>query len=122
MMRRLVPATLFTAVILLGAAPAAVADPGNGNGQSTFPMICDGMPVHLTIGGGVWSAATVDETDEKFLPNATRFQVLDAETGEVLYEEVDRKAQKEHSDASTCVDMWEEDGTLYVFTVHGKKR
>jgi hypothetical protein len=85
-------------------------------------MECDGEWVTLTIGGGTWSAAHVDETKERFIPELTQFQIVELSSGEVLYEEVDRKGSSDHSGDSVCVLAWEEDGSQLVFTVYGKKR
>jgi hypothetical protein len=122
MLQRLASTSILAAFIVASLSLPAYATPGGGKGQSTFPMECDAEMVTLTIGGGIWSAAYVSETEERFIPELTRFQVVDPSSGEVVYEEVDRKGSSDHSLESVCVLTWEEDGSQLTFTVFGKKR
>jgi hypothetical protein len=117
MLRR---ATLTTSIVLLavlaGAGPSA-ADPGNGQGQATFPMVCDGELETLTIGGGAWAAADLGSSGGKLIPKATHFSIHD-DAGSVLHEEHDVK--RGYRGGSSCVDEFEMDGLRYEFVVEGK--
>jgi hypothetical protein len=119
-MRRLIIAPTLAAV-LAGSLTTALAAPGNGTGQSSFPMTCDGVTVTFTIASGNWSAAYVSETGEHFLPKGTYFAVTDLATGELLYEELDAKPSADKADV-TCTDAFEDGGVLITFEVYGKLR
>lgn len=71
-MRRLITGSILAAAIVGGSVTQAVALSGAGSGPYTFPMVCDGKPVMLTIASGVWSAAYVRETGMRFLPTIGR--------------------------------------------------
>ena len=118
-MRRCITIAAMAAGIVAGPAASAHAAPGGGAGQYTFPMVCDGEVVTLTIASGGWSAAHVRETGQRLVPKGTEFTVTDPATGEVWYEESDMKPSAEKKAGSTCVDAWEDEGALLTFTVHG---
>lgn len=120
-MRRLIIAPILAAGILGGALTTALAAPGSGTGQSSFPMVCDGVTVTFTIASGNWSAAYVSETGEHFLPKGTYFAVTDVATGELLYEELDAKPSAGKAEV-TCTDAFEDAGVLITFEVYGKLR
>ena len=120
-MRRLVTGSILATAIVGGTFAQAAAVPGHGVGQATFPMVCDGAPVTLTIGGGTWSAAYVRETGGRFLPKGTRLVISDLATGAVVYEHSDMKNAAGRS-GSTCIDVAQEDGMQVTFVVYGKLR
>jgi hypothetical protein len=117
-MRLAAAAAVMTAAL---AAPASAA-PGGGEGQTTFPMMCDGEAVTLTIGGGTWAAAYVAESGRRFLPKATLLQVVDVETGEVLDEILDAKPSAARTATTACQDVSTDGALRYIFTVKGKVR
>lgn len=116
-MRRSVLTTSVVILALLASASPAAADPGNGHGQETFAMVCDGELRTLTVGGGSWAAADLGESGGKFIPKATHFTIHDA-AGVVLHEEHDVKNAA--SSDSSCIDALEIDGLWYRFEVEGK--
>lgn len=119
-MRRLISIVLAAGVVV-GASEPARALVGDGTGQYTFPMVCDGQTVTLTIASGRWAAAYVWETGERFVPKGTSLAVHDLETGEMLFEEADLKPSVSET-GSTCVDVWEDGGALVTFQVFGKMK
>jgi hypothetical protein len=121
-MRRTVTVLALAAVLLAGLAAPAAAIPGNGTGQYSFPLICDGRLVTLTIGSGDWSAAYVHETGGRFIPRATHVLVTDIETGEVLFEEHDVKHANRKGSESECTEVYDVDGMRVMFVVEGKLR
>ena len=116
-MRRSILMTSVVILSLFAAASPAAADPGNGHGQATFPMVCDGELRTLTVGGGSWAAADLGESGGKFIPKATHFTIHD-DAGILLHEEHDVK--KATGNDSSCVDAFEIDGLRYRFVVEGK--
>lgn len=121
-MRRLTIVPALAAVFVLGIVGPAVARPGNGEGQSTFQMVCDGTLSTLTVGGGSWSAAHVQETGRKFIPRATHLLAHDEETGTVLFEEHDVKPSAGNGPMSVCIEELRMDGMHITFTVEGTLR
>jgi hypothetical protein len=119
MLRRLTLTTTFAIVAVLGGATPGTADPGNGHGQATFPMVCDGELSTLTVGGGSWAAADLGDSHGKFIPEETHFSIHDG-SGELLYEEHDAKRGGGKPSPSSCVDEFELDGLRYRFVVEGK--
>lgn len=116
-MRRSVLTTSVVILALFASASPAAADPGNGHGQETFAMVCDGELRILTVGGGSWAAADLGESGGKFIPKATHFTIHDG-AGVVLHEEHDVK--KAAGSDSSCIDALEIDGLWYRFEVEGK--
>ncbi len=119
-MRRSILVPTLTFAFLLAAATPALADPGKGSGQASFPMVCDGRVSTLTVGGGLWAAAHVHETGRTFIPRATHFYVEDADTGELLFEEHDVKNAAAKGSSSVCVDELYVDGMHFTFIVEGE--
>jgi hypothetical protein len=121
-MRRLRSIPFVAAAISAAIALPASAAPGGGSGQSTFAMTCNGEVVTLSIGGGIWSAAYVEDTKDRFIPEVTHVQVFDTESGEVVFEEVDGKGSADTGHGAICVMSWEEEGSVVVFSVYGKQK
>jgi hypothetical protein len=119
--RRRIAGAIAAAIALgiLGMGTPASADPGDPQGNvASFPMVCDGEPVGLRVGGGPWSAAHVTSSKETFVPIATYVSMRDAATLELLYEESDAKG-KPRGGSARCVDEFTADGVLITFVVHG---
>ena len=119
-MRRLTILAAVTAALVASSVVPASAVPGNGTGQTTFPIRCGGRTLTLTIANGGWSAAYVGETGQRFIPKATYVSVVDAETGEVLLEEADVKPGAAEQSNLSCTDAAPDDGLIVTFTVHGR--
>lgn len=122
MMRRLLTIWILAAAVLAAFALPASAAPGNGSAQSTFEMTCDEEVVTLSIGGGIWSAAYVEETKGRFIPELTLVQVMEAGSGTVVFEEMDGKGSVNSGRNSVCVMSWDEEGSVVVFSVFGKMK
>lgn len=120
-MRRLITIVALATGIVAGPATPAPALIGDGAGQYTFAMVCDGQQVTLTIASGRWSAAYVWETGGRFIPKGTVVAVRDAQTGELLFEESDLKPSASDTQ-STCIDAWQDEGVVITFVVVGKMK
>jgi hypothetical protein len=121
-MRRILTGSALAALLVVGLAGPAAAVPGNGTGQSTFPLLCEGRLLTLTIGGGNWSAAYVHETGGRFVLRATHVLVTDIETGDVVFEEHDVKNSARKGPLTECTDVYEVDGVRVVFVAEGTLR
>jgi hypothetical protein len=119
-MRRFIILTAVTAALAAGSIAPASAVPGNGTGQSTFPIRCGTRVVHLTIANGTWSAAYVQETGQRFVPKATYVTVTDAKTGEILFQEADVKPGAAKQSNLGCVDSVPDSGVIVTFIVRGR--
>jgi hypothetical protein len=119
MLRRLTLTATFAITCVIAGATPGTADPGNGHGQTTFPMVCDGKLSALTVGGGSWAAADLGDSHGTFIPQQTYFSIHDG-SGELLYEEHDAKRGGGKPSTSSCVDEFEMDGLHYRFVVEGK--
>jgi hypothetical protein len=121
MRRSLFVLSLIAGWLVAGPTPAW-ATPGNGAGQATFVMVCDGAPATLTVGGGSWSAAYLHEANARFIPYSTSFSISDEATGHVLHEEHDVKHANGNGPTSVCVEEFVVDGLRFEFVVRGKIR
>jgi hypothetical protein len=119
-MRRFIILTAVTAALAAASIAPASAVPGNGTGQSTFPIRCGARVVHLTIANGTWSAAYVQETGQRFIPKATYVTVTDAQTGEILFQEADVKPGAAKQSNLGCVDSVPDAGVIVTFIVRGR--
>jgi hypothetical protein len=119
-MRRLAISAALTAALMACSVVPASADPGNGTGQSTFPIRCGERTLTLTIANGTWSAAYVNETGQRFIPKATYVTIVDAATGEVLLREADVKPGAATQSNLSCTDASLDDGVIVTFTVRGR--
>ena len=119
-MRRLATLAAVTAALVAATVAPASADPGGGAGQTTFPIRCGVHVVHLTIANGGWSAAYVQETGQRFIPKATYVSVVDASTGELLFEEIDAKPNAARQSNLECVEAMLDGDVLVTFRVHGR--
>lgn len=118
-MRRFITTVAMATGAVVALSVPAWAVPGGGAGQYTFPMVCDGQTVTLTIGSGRWAAAYVLETSDRFVPIGTSVSVTDLATGETLFSEQDLKPSVDDKADTTCVDGSEGDGVSVVFEVYG---
>jgi hypothetical protein len=119
-MRRLMILAAATACLVVAGVAPATAVPGQGTGQATFAIRCDGRLLTFTIANGTWSAAYVHETGQRFIPKATRASVVDATTGDVLFEEIDAKPGSAQQSNLRCVDAFPDDGLIVTFVVRGR--
>jgi hypothetical protein len=120
MIRRAALTAVLAATFAIGSVAPALAAPGNGAGQATFPIRCGGRVLTFTIASGTWSAAYVRETGQRFIPKATYVSIVDAATGEVVFEEADVKPGAEKRSNVVCVDAAPDDGLIVTFAVHGR--
>lgn len=119
-MKRFIALAAISAALVGAAAVPALAVPGGGTGQTTFPIRCGRQVVTLTIANGTWSAAYVSETGERFIPKATYFSIVDATTGEVVFEEIDEKPNALRQSNLDCVESFPDEGLLVTFVVRGR--
>jgi len=120
MIRRAALTAALTTTFAIAAVAPALAAPGNGAGQATFPMRCGGRVVTLTIANGTWSAAYVRETGQRFIPKATYLSIVHASTGEILVQQNDVKPGAAKQSNVVCVDAAPDDGVIVTFAVHGR--
>jgi hypothetical protein len=111
---------LCAIALVIGVAPGASAGSENGAGP-TFQMTCDGALVTLTVGGGPWSAAHIEETGAVFVPVATHLYLRDPESGATVYEEHDYKGAARPA-SSSCVEDFTSQGLLGSFIVEADMR